>query len=114
MESIAKMEDFLKSWNGALLVVSHDRSFLEETCTGMVELDRGQLYHYECTYKDFEKRREERLHAEELENHHFDKRLSEEEAWIRQGIKARRTRNMGRVRNLLKMREILSTSEPTG
>ena len=71
----------------------------------MVELDRAKLYSYACGFNASVERREERLHAEDMQNAVFDKKLAQEEVWIRQGIKARRTRNIGRVRELMKMRE---------
>ncbi len=105
IESIAAIERTLLSFNGAFVLVSHDRAFMQKTCTEILELDRGKLYRYHCRYDDFLKHREERLHAENLANQQFDKKLAEEEVWIRKGIQARRTRNMGRVRALLDMRE---------
>lgn len=105
IESIAWLEDFLLRQNTALLFVTHDRAFLRRIATRIVELDRGQLLNWECDYATYLQRKEADLEAEAKQHHNFDRKLAEEEAWIRQGIKARRTRNMGRVRNLIKMRE---------
>lgn len=103
--AIEWLEDFLLSWRGALLFVTHDRAFLRHLATRILELDRGQLSSWPGDYENYLRRREERLHAEELANQRFDKKLAQEEVWIRQGIKARRTRNEGRVRALKAMRE---------
>ena len=105
IESIDWLEDFLLRQNAALLFVTHDRAFLKRIATRIVELDRGRLNNWECNYDTYQQRKEADLEAEAKQNHNFDKKLAEEEAWIRQGIKARRTRNMGRVRDLRKMRE---------
>ena len=87
-----------------LLFVTHDREFLKALATRTVELDRGKLFDFACDYETFLRRREEALHAEEQEWQRFDRKLAQEEVWIRQGIKARRTRNMGRVGELQRMR----------
>ncbi len=87
------------------IFVTHDRVFLEKLATRIVELDRGQLYDWACDYPTFLKRREEVLHAEARQQALFDKKLAQEEVWIRKGIEARRTRNEGRVRALKAMRE---------
>ncbi len=92
-------------YQGALLFVSHDRHFLDNIATKIIELDRGNLTEYPGSYSDYQKYKAIELHNEEMENALFDKRLAEEEVWIRQGIKARRTRNEGRVRALKAMRE---------
>jgi len=105
IESIGWLEDFLLRQNAALLFVTHDRAFLKRIATRIVELDRGNLYSWDCNYDTYLERKEADLAAEAKQAHNFDRKLAEEEAWIRQGIKARRTRNMGRVRDLLKMRE---------
>ncbi|MUM76142.1 ATP-binding cassette domain-containing protein [Pseudodesulfovibrio sp. F-1] len=105
IESITWLEDFLLRQNAALLFVTHDRAFLRRLATRIVELDRGNLYSWECDYATYVERKEADLAAEAKQNHNFDRKLAEEEAWIRQGIKARRTRNMGRVRELIKLRE---------
>lgn len=103
--AIEWLEAFLLGWRGALLFVTHDRAFLRRLATRILELDRGQLTSWPGDYANYLRRREERLHAEELANQRFDKKLAQEEVWIRQGIKARRTRNEGRVRALKAMRE---------
>ena len=105
MESILWLEKFLKSWNCSLVFITHDRRFLQSLATRIVEIDRGQLTSWPGNYENYLRRREERLHAQEQENARFDKMLAQEEVWIRQGIKARRTRDEGRVRRLKAMRE---------
>ena len=105
IDSIAWLEGFLKNFSGAVLFVTHDRAFLKNLATRIVELDRGSLTDWPGDYDNFLRRKEERAHAESQERKLFDKRLAQEEAWIRQGIEARRTRNMGRVERLMKMRD---------
>ena len=105
IESIDWLEGFLKSWPGALVFVTHDRRFLRALATRIVEIDRGQLTSWPGDWANYERRREERLNAEAQENARFDKLLAQEEVWIRQGIKARRTRDEGRVRRLKAMRD---------
>ncbi|AJF07900.1 ATP-binding cassette domain-containing protein [Geoalkalibacter subterraneus] len=105
LETIAWLEDFLVRRDKALMFVTHDRSFLRRVATRIVELDRGRLSSWQCDYDTYVQRREEQLEAEEKQAAEFDKKLVQEEKWIRQGIKARRTRNMGRVRALRQMRE---------
>ncbi|HEB95627.1 MAG TPA: ATP-binding cassette domain-containing protein [Sedimenticola thiotaurini] len=105
IESIEWLEQFLLDYRGALLFVTHDRRFLRRLATRIVELDRGRLTDWPGDYDNFLRRKEEMLNAEEQANQRFDRRLAEEEVWIRQGIKARRTRNEGRVRALQAMRE---------
>ena len=102
--SILWLEDFLSRWENTLVFITHDRSFLQNLATRIWEIDRGRLFDWTCDYQTFLVRKEQALEAEEKQNALFDKRLAEEEAWIRQGIKARRTRNEGRVRALKKMR----------
>ncbi|MEE2826934.1 MAG: ATP-binding cassette domain-containing protein [Planctomycetota bacterium] len=102
--AIEWLEQFLLRWSGTLLFVTHDREFLRRVADRIIEIDRGKLYDWSCDYGTFLKRKEQALAAEEKQNALFDKRLAEEEAWIRQGIKARRTRNEGRVRALEAMR----------
>ena len=102
--AIEWLEKFLLSWRGTLLFVTHDREFLRRLATRIIEIDRGRLFDWSCDYDTFLLRKDEFLAAEEKQNALFDKRLAEEEKWIRQGIKARRTRNEGRVRALKKMR----------
>lgn len=104
IDSIAWLEGFLQNFAGTLLFVTHDRVFLQSLATRILEVDRGRLFDWTCDYDTFLKRKELALHAEEQQNALFDKKLAQEEIWIRQGIKARRTRNEGRVRALQKMR----------
>ncbi len=105
IDAIRWLEAFLPRAGGTLVFVTHDRVFLEQLATRIVELDRGQLYDWACDYPTFLKRREEVLHAEARQQELFDKKLAQEEVWIRKGIEARRTRNEGRVRALKAMRE---------
>ncbi|MBV5309504.1 ATP-binding cassette domain-containing protein, partial [Chromatium okenii] len=105
IESIDWLENFLLDFSGALLFVTHDRRFLQRVATRILELDRGQLTDWPGDYANYLRRREERLHAEAMAAEQFDRKLAEEEVWIRQGIKARRTRNEGRVRALKALRE---------
>ena len=109
------LENFLKGWRGALIFITHDRRFLRQLATRIIELDRGQLTDWPGDWNNYLRRREERLNAEAQENARFDKLLAQEEAWIRQGIKARRTRDEGRVRRLKAMRaERADRRETTG
>ena len=105
IESILWLENFIKSYSGCVLFITHDRIFLQNIATRILELDRGQLVSFPGDYKTYLRRKEEMLHSEEKANELFDKKLAEEEVWIRQGIKARRTRNEGRVRALEAMRD---------
>ena len=105
IEAIDKLEDYLARYPGAVLFVTHDRAFLERLATRIVELDRGRIYPWDCDYKTFLERREQQWSAEARQEALFDKKLALEEAWIRQGIKARRTRNEGRVRALKALRD---------
>jgi ATP-binding cassette subfamily F protein uup len=115
IEAIGWLEGFLKAFSGAIVFVTHDRDFLRALATRIVEIDRGQVTDWPGDYDNYLRRREERAHAEAQANAHFDRRLAEEEAWIRQGIKARRTRNEGRVRALKAMRvERAQRREKTG
>lgn len=104
IEAIQWLEQFLKTWQGSLLFISHDRRFMDNLAQRFVEIDRGQLSEFNCDYNTYLKRKEDNLEIEDRQNALFDKRLSQEEIWIRQGIKARRTRNEGRVRSLEAMR----------
>ncbi|MEP6897585.1 MAG: ATP-binding cassette domain-containing protein [Rhodanobacter sp.] len=104
IEAIGWLETFLKQFAGSILFVTHDRSFLRALATRIVEIDRGALTDWPGDYDNYLRRREERLHAESQANALFDKKLAQEEVWIRQGIKARRTRNEGRVRALKALR----------
>jgi ATP-binding cassette subfamily F protein uup len=103
--SIDWLEGFLKRWGGTLLFVTHDRVFLQRLTTRIVELDRGRLFDWNCSYLTFLERKEAMLSAEAEANANFDKKLAQEEVWIRKGIEARRTRNEGRVRALKRLRE---------
>lgn len=105
VEAIEWLENYLKSFSGAIMVVTHDREFLSQIATSILEIDRGKLYLHHCNYETYLDRRESIRLSEQKQNDLFDKRLAEEEAWIRTGIKARRTRNEGRVRALKAMRE---------
>jgi ABC transport system ATP-binding/permease protein len=98
------LEGFLKQWSGALVFVTHDRRFLRALATRIVEIDRGRLTDWPGDWGNYLRRREERLNAEAQERARFDRLLAQEEAWIRQGIQARRTRDEGRVRRLQRMR----------
>ena len=104
IEAIQWLEDFLIGANFSTVFVTHDRSFLRRLATRIVEIDRGQVSSWPGDYDNYLRRREERLHAQSQENALFDKKLAAEEVWIRQGIKARRTRNEGRVRALESLR----------
>ena len=99
------LEKQLLDFPGALLFITHDRSFLQSLATRIIELDRGQLTSWTCDYQTFLQRKAHALEVEAEQNALFDKKLAKEEVWIRQGIKARRTRNEGRVRDLQKLRE---------
>lgn len=103
--AIAWLEEALGAFRGAMLFVSHDRAFIRRMSTRVVELDRGKLVSFAASYDRYLELKEKALEEEDRENALFDKRLKQEETWIRQGIKARRTRNMGRVRALKAMRE---------
>ena len=103
--AIEWLEDYLRRYAGALLFVTHDRRFLTRLATRILELDRGALRSYAGDYADFLRRRDERLQTEARHAALFDKTLAQEEAWIRRGIEARRTRNEGRVRALYVLRE---------
>jgi ATP-binding cassette subfamily F protein uup len=102
--TIRWLEEQLLQFKGTLLFISHDRAFVQALSTRIIELDRGSVYSWKGSYSGFLEHREQRLAAEEQQNALFDKRLAEEEVWIRQGIKARRTRNEGRVERLKEMR----------
>ncbi|MFO0223536.1 MAG: ATP-binding cassette domain-containing protein [Planctomyces sp.] len=105
IESIVWLQGFLKRFEGTLIFVTHDRMFLQELASRIIEVDRGRVFDWTCNYQTFLVRRDALLAAEAIEQAQFDKKLAEEEVWIRQGIKARRTRNEGRVRALKAMRE---------
>ncbi len=105
LPTISWLEEQLASFTGTVVLVTHDRRFLQNVATSIAELDRGHLRLWQGDYRGYLKFREEQLAAEQRANELFDKKLSEEEVWIRQGIKARRTRNEGRVRALKAMRD---------
>jgi ATP-binding cassette subfamily F protein uup len=105
IDAIRWLEDFLLRFGGTLIFVTHDRALLERLATRIVELDRGRLFDWRCDYPTFLERKKVALAAEARQNELFDKRLAQEEVWIRKGIEARRTRNEGRVRALKAMRE---------
>jgi ATP-binding cassette subfamily F protein uup len=104
IDAITWLEDFLVAYGGTIVIVTHDRLLVQKMASRIIEIDRGRLLDWHCDYATFLKRKEENLAAEESRNRLFDKKLSIEEAWLRQGIKARRTRSQGRVNMLLKMR----------
>ncbi|MFM1997748.1 MAG: transporter ATP-binding protein uup [Planctomycetota bacterium] len=104
IEAVEWLEDFLRRWRGTLMFVTHDRTFLRRMADRILEIDRGRIFDWSCDYDTFLVRKEEALAAEEKQNALFDKKLAQEEVWIRTGIKARRTRNEGRVRALEQMR----------
>jgi ATP-binding cassette subfamily F protein uup len=106
MDAIAWLEGFLGRWDATLMFVTHDRMFLGKLATRILEIDRGRLFDWSCDYATFLQRKEAALVAEERQDALFDKKLAQEETWIRQGIKARRTRNEGRVRALQQMRQV--------
>lgn len=111
--AIQWLEEQLRNFKGALILITHDRRFLQNVSNWMAELDRGHLTVWEGDYQGFLRHREQQLLAEERANELFDKRLAQEEVWIRQGIKARRTRNEGRVRALKDMRDQRSQRRET-
>jgi ABC transport system ATP-binding/permease protein len=103
--SIEWLEDFVAAFPGAVVFITHDRYFLDAVAEEIVELDRGRLVHFPCSYAEYLEKKAEMLAIEEKQHARFDKRLAQEERWIRQGIPARRTRNEGRVRNLEHLRQ---------
>ena len=105
VEAITWLEDLLLNFKGSIIFISHDRSFIRKMATRIVDLDRGKLVSYPSNYDLYLETKAEDLRVEALQNELFDKKLAQEEVWIRQGIKARRTRNEGRVRALKKLRE---------
>lgn len=105
VDAIEWLEEFLLGFDGSIVFISHDRSFIRRMATRIVDLDRGQLVSYSTNYDQYLLTKEENLRVEVLQNDLFDKKLAQEEVWIRQGIKARRTRNEGRVRALKALRE---------
>ena len=105
IEAIEWLESYLKSFTGSVVVVTHDREFLSQVANRIVEIDRGKLYFHHCDYETYLDRRETIRLSEQKQNDLFDKKLAEEETWIRTGVKARRTRNEGRVRALKALRD---------
>lgn len=105
IDAITWLEEFLLRYNGTLLFVTHDRVLVRKLSTRIIELDRGRLTSWDCNYETFLERKEAAMGVERQQWDVFDKKLAKEEAWLRQGVKARRTRNEGRVKALLKMRE---------
>ena len=105
IEAITWLETFLAEYPGTVLFVTHDRAFLQRLATRIIELDRGHLTSWPGNYQTFLRKKDEWLANEAIEQEKFDKHLAQEEAWLRQGVKARRTRNEGRVRALEAMRE---------
>jgi ATP-binding cassette subfamily F protein uup len=105
IDAISWLENFLADYKGAVVFVTHDRAFLQRLATRIVELDRGRLTSWPGDYLTFLQKKEDWLANEAIQQEKFDKRLAQEEAWLRQGIKARRTRDEGRVRALMAMRE---------
>jgi ATP-binding cassette subfamily F protein uup len=106
IDSINWLEEFLRNYSGAIFFVTHDRAFMSNLATRITELDRGRIYSWACDYKTFLERKEMVLENEAAQQFEFDKRLAEEEIWIRKGVKARRVRNEGRVKALERMREV--------
>ncbi len=102
--TIEWLETFLKDFRGSIIFISHDRAFIKSMATRIVDLDRGKLSSYPGNYEQYLVDKEEALRVEDMQNAEFDKKLAQEEVWIRQGIKARRTRNEGRVRALKQLR----------
>ncbi|HEY1111631.1 MAG TPA: ATP-binding cassette domain-containing protein [Opitutaceae bacterium] len=115
LESIKWLEDFLLEWGGALLFVTHDRAFLRKLATRIVEVDRGKLIGWACDYDTFLVRKQAVLEAEEVQRAQFDKKLAQEEVWIRRGVKAQRSRAQNRINALHAMRaERAERRERTG
>src|SRR4030066_952692 len=105
IDSITWLEGFLKTYPGTLLLVTHDRMFMRNIATRIIELDRGRLFSWSCDYETFLIRKQDALDKEAVRQDEFGKKLAEEEAWLRKGVKARRTRNEGRVKALERRRE---------
>lgn len=106
IEAIQWLEEFLSRRGGTLLFVTHDRVFLQKMAKRIIELDRGRLFDWNCDYPTFIKRKDAMLESEEIQHAIFDKKLAQEETWIRRGLEARRTRNEGRVRALQRLRNV--------
>lgn len=105
IDTINWLEEFLKGYEGTLFFVTHDRMFMTHLATRIVELDRGKIFSWSCDYPTFLERKQQALEIESAHREEFDKKLAQEEVWIRRGVKARRTRNEGRVKALERMRE---------
>lgn len=105
IDSIEWLEGFLNKYPGTIFFVTHDRSFMTHLATRIIELDRGKIFSWACDYQTFLLRKQAMLDNEEAQRENFEKRLAEEEIWIRRGVKARRVRNEGRVKALLRLRE---------
>ena len=105
IKAIVWLEEFLANYQGAMVFISHDRAFARNLATRVVELDRGSIYDWNCPYDEFLRRREEALNMEQEQRAKFDKMMTQEEAWLNRGLRARRTRDEGRVRRLMQMRE---------
>lgn len=105
LETVLWLENFLLSWQGTIVFISHDRSFISKLATRIIDIDRGKASSWACDYLSYLERKQEFLEQEDKHNKLFDKKLAQEEVWIRQGIKARRTRNEGRVRALVSLRK---------
>ncbi len=105
IDSIKWLENFLNDFRGTLFFITHDRAFMDRIANKIVELDRGSIFSWKCDYRNYLVHKEEQIRSEDKERKLFDKKLAEEEIWIRRGIRARRTRNEGRVRALKKLRE---------
>lgn len=105
INAIVWLEEFLAGYQGAMVFISHDRAFARNLATRVVELDRGALYDWNCPYDEFLRRRDEALITEQEQRAKFDKLMAQEEAWLHRGLRARRTRDEGRVRRLMRMRE---------
>ncbi len=103
---INELENLLKSFSGALLFITHDRAFLKKIATSIIELDRGNLTRWQCGYSEYVEQKMHLLTVESTQRREFDKKWQQEEAWLRRGVKARRTRNEGRARALKAMREV--------
>ena len=103
--AIEWLESYLKNYKGSVIVITHDREFLSQIANSIVEINRGHLHFFDCNYESYMERRDSLMEAEQKQFDLFDKRLSDEEVWIRKGVQARRTRNEGRVRALKAMRE---------
>ncbi len=104
IDAIAWLENFLAAYGGTVVIVTHDREMVRKLASRIVEIDRGHLLDWQCDYPTFLQRKQESLENEETRNRLFDRKLTVEEAWLRQGVKARRTRDQGRLNLLLKMR----------